>query len=58
MDEVTLQPAAGAHGEWTALMIFKAYHIKMVRAIVMKLLFQTLHMVQTLHQLHLPDLNQ
>ena len=26
MDEVTLQPAAGAHGEWTALMIFKAYH--------------------------------
>lgn len=27
MDEVTLQPAAGAHGEWTALMIFKAYHI-------------------------------
>ncbi len=22
----TLQPAAGAHGEWTALMIFKAYH--------------------------------
>ncbi|MEJ7535644.1 aminomethyl-transferring glycine dehydrogenase subunit GcvPB [Staphylococcus hominis] len=28
MDEVTLQPAAGAHGEWTALMIFKAYHIK------------------------------
>ena len=40
MDEVTLQPAAGAHGEWTALMIFKAYHIKMVRAIVMKLLFR------------------
>lgn len=28
MDEVTLQPAAGAHGEWTALMIFKAYHQK------------------------------
>ena len=28
MGEVTLQPAAGAHGEWTALMIFKAYHIK------------------------------
>ena len=28
MDEVTLQPAAGAHGEWTALMIFKVYHIK------------------------------
>lgn len=28
MDEVTLQPAAGAHGEWTALMIFKAYHLK------------------------------
>ncbi|MBU6947993.1 aminomethyl-transferring glycine dehydrogenase subunit GcvPB [Staphylococcus haemolyticus] len=27
MDEVTLQPAAGAHGEWTALMIFKAYHL-------------------------------
>ena len=25
MDEVTLQP--GAHGEWTALMIFKAYHL-------------------------------
>lgn len=28
MDEVTLQPAAGAHGEWTALMIFKAFHEK------------------------------
>lgn len=27
MYEVTLQPAAGAHGEWTALMIFKAYHL-------------------------------
>lgn len=27
MDEVTLQPAAGAHGEWTALVIFKAYHL-------------------------------
>lgn len=26
MDEITLQPAAGAHGEWTSLMIFKAYH--------------------------------
>ena len=26
MDEVTLQPAAGAHGEWTALMISRAYH--------------------------------
>lgn len=27
MDEISLQPAAGAHGEWTALMIFKAYHL-------------------------------
>ncbi|WEG14299.1 aminomethyl-transferring glycine dehydrogenase subunit GcvPB [Pullulanibacillus sp. KACC 23026] len=26
MDEVTLQPAAGAHGEWTGLMIIRAYH--------------------------------
>ncbi len=26
MDEVGSQPAAGAHGDWTALMIFKAYH--------------------------------
>jgi len=26
MDEVTLQPAAGAHGEWTALMLIRAYH--------------------------------
>jgi len=26
MDEVTLQPAAGAHGEWTGLMLIKAYH--------------------------------
>ncbi|AYC29556.1 aminomethyl-transferring glycine dehydrogenase subunit GcvPB [Paenisporosarcina cavernae] len=25
MDEVTLQPAAGAHGEWTALMMIRAY---------------------------------
>ncbi|MGV3244023.1 aminomethyl-transferring glycine dehydrogenase subunit GcvPB [Staphylococcus sp. 11261D007BR] len=27
MDEISLQPAAGAHGEWTALMIFKEYHL-------------------------------
>ncbi len=26
MDQVTLQPAAGAHGEWTGLMMIKAYH--------------------------------
>jgi glycine dehydrogenase subunit 2 len=26
MDDVTLLPAAGAHGEWTGLMIIKAYH--------------------------------
>ncbi|MER2294368.1 MAG: aminomethyl-transferring glycine dehydrogenase subunit GcvPB [Desemzia incerta] len=26
MDEVSLQPAAGAHGEWAGLMIIKAYH--------------------------------
>jgi len=26
MDSVTLQPAAGAHGEWTGLMIIRAYH--------------------------------
>ncbi len=26
MDEVTLQPAAGAHGEWTSLMMIRAYH--------------------------------
>ncbi|MBM7646342.1 glycine dehydrogenase subunit 2 [Scopulibacillus daqui] len=26
MDEVTLQPAAGAHGEWTGLSIIRAYH--------------------------------
>ncbi len=26
MDKVTLQPAAGAHGEWTGLMLIKAYH--------------------------------
>jgi glycine dehydrogenase subunit 2 len=25
MDEVTLQPAAGAHGEWTGLMMIRAY---------------------------------
>lgn len=29
MDEVTLQPAAGAHGELTGLMIIKAYHDSM-----------------------------
>ncbi|MFN7251169.1 MAG: aminomethyl-transferring glycine dehydrogenase subunit GcvPB [Anaerobacillus sp.] len=28
MDEVTLQPAAGAHGEWTGLMLIRAYHEK------------------------------
>ncbi len=26
MDSVTLQPAAGAHGEWTGLMMIRAYH--------------------------------
>ena len=26
MDEVTLQPAAGAQGEWTALMMIRAFH--------------------------------
>ena len=26
MDEVTLQPAAGAHGEWTGLMLIRALH--------------------------------
>lgn len=26
MPEVTLQPAAGAHGEWTALMMIRAFH--------------------------------
>lgn len=28
MDEVTLQPAAGAQGEWTALLLFKKFHEK------------------------------
>lgn len=26
MDEVTLQPAAGAHGEWIGLMLIRAFH--------------------------------
>ena len=26
MDAVTVQPAAGAQGEWTGLMMVKAYH--------------------------------
>lgn len=26
MDEMTLQPAAGAHGEWTGLMLIRAFH--------------------------------
>jgi glycine dehydrogenase subunit 2 len=26
MDDVTLQPAAGAHGEWTGLMLIRAFH--------------------------------
>ncbi|MGY4112484.1 glycine dehydrogenase subunit 2 [Aeribacillus sp. SP014] len=26
MDAVTLQPSAGAHGEWTGLMMIRAYH--------------------------------
>ena len=26
LDGVTLQPAAGAHGEWTGLMLIRAYH--------------------------------
>ncbi|MDN5371288.1 MAG: glycine dehydrogenase subunit 2 [Carnobacterium sp.] len=28
MDAITLQPAAGAQGEWTGLMMMKAYHTK------------------------------
>lgn len=28
MDEVSLQPAAGAQGEWTALLLFKKHHEK------------------------------
>ncbi|WP_040950794.1 aminomethyl-transferring glycine dehydrogenase subunit GcvPB [Gorillibacterium massiliense] len=28
MDRVTLQPAAGAHGEWTGLMMIRAFHEK------------------------------
>lgn len=28
MDAVSLQPAAGAHGEWTGLMMVRAYHEK------------------------------
>ena len=28
MDAVTLQPAAGAHGEFTGMLIVKAYHAK------------------------------
>jgi glycine dehydrogenase subunit 2 len=27
MDDLTLQPAAGAHGEWTALMMIRAFHL-------------------------------
>ena len=57
MDEVTLQPAA-AHGEWTALMIFKAYHENNGQDIEMRLLYLILLTVQTLLQPHLPDLNQ
>ena len=48
MDEVTLQPQ-GAHGEWTALMIFKAYHLDngeghRDEVIVPDLMVQTLHL--------------
>jgi glycine dehydrogenase subunit 2 len=28
MHQITLQPAAGAHGEWTGLMMIRAYHEK------------------------------
>jgi glycine dehydrogenase subunit 2 len=28
MDAITLQPAAGAHGEFTSLLMFRAYHTK------------------------------
>ncbi len=27
MDDATLQPAAGAHGEWTGIMLIRAYHM-------------------------------
>lgn len=53
MDEVTLQPAAGAHGEWTALMIFKAYHLDNGEGHRDEVIVLTQLMVQTLHLRHL-----
>ena len=26
MDDATLQPAAGAHGEWTGIILMRAFH--------------------------------
>ena len=49
MDEVTLQPAAGAHGEWTGLMMIRAFHEANGDINERKLSFLILLMVQTLH---------
>ena len=56
MDEITLQPVAGSQGEWTALMVFKAFHARMVNHTETKSSFLTQHTVLTLHQQQLPAL--
>ena len=48
MDAVTLQPAAGAHGELTGMMVIKKYFEVNVKLKEQKLLFLILLMAQTL----------
>ena len=47
MDEVTLQPAAGAHGEWTALMMIRAFHEANGESHRTKVIVRIQRMVQT-----------
>ena len=53
MEKVTLQPAAGAHGELTGLMIIKAYHKNNGDNERKKIIIRIQHMVQILHLQHL-----
>lgn len=47
MDRVTLQPAAGAHGEYTGLLLIRAYHLSGAIRPEPRLLFLTLPTVRT-----------
>ncbi len=60
INKVTLQPAAGAHGEWTALMIFKASMRIMVKVMASERCIIPIcaHGTNYPADFHLQDLNQ